>query len=158
MVAATEIEAFIYPKLRKEFKKRQDQPMTKEELFEVLRIYKIDEYGYEVDIETIVLPALLENGLLKINNDNLYEIGITQDEIITENIKAFLKETKNDMLYNKAWLFSIFGMSKSPTYEEFMFCERKLDEFLREGKLSIKLQSAMNVGYTLVYKINKEKF
>lgn len=132
--------------------------MTKEELFEVLRIYKIDEYGYEVDIETIVLPALLENGLLKINNDNLYEIGITQDEIITENIKAFLKETKNDTLYNKAWLFSIFGMSKSPTYEEFMFCERKLDEFLREGKLSIKLQSAMNVGYTLVYKINKEKF
>lgn len=158
MVAATEIEAFIYPKLRKEFKKRQDQPMTKEELFEVLRIYKIDEYGYEVDIETIVLPALLENGLLKINNDNLYEIGITQDEIITENIKALLKETKNDTLYNKAWLFSIFGMSKSPTYEEFMFCERKLDEFLREGKLSIKLQSAMNVGYTLVYKINKEKF
>ena len=158
MAAATEIEAFIYPKLRKEFKKRQDQPMTKEELFEVLRIYKIDEYGYEVDIETIVLPALLENRLLKINNDNLYEIGITQDEIITENIKAFLKETKNDTLYNKAWLFSIFGMSKSPTYEEFMFCERKLDEFLREGKLSIKLQSAMNVGYTLVYKINKEKF
>lgn len=158
MAAATEIEVFIYPKLRKEFKKRQDQPMTKEELFEVLRIYKIDEYGYEVDIETIVLPALLENGLLKINNDNLYEIGITQDEIITENIKAFLKETKNDTLYNKAWLFSIFGMPKSPTYEEYLFCEQKLDEFLRDGKLSIKLQSAMNVGYTLVYKINKEKF
>lgn len=109
-MATTEIEAFIYPKLRKEFKKRQDRPMTKDELFEVLRIYKIDEYGYEIDIETIVLPALLENGFLKLNDDNLYEIGITQDEIITENIKAFLKETKNDTLYNKAWLFSIFGM------------------------------------------------
>lgn len=157
-MATTEIEAFIYPKLRKEFKKRQDQPMTKDELFEVLRIYKIDEYGYEIDIETIVLPALLENGFLKLNDDNLYEIGITQDEIITENIKAFLKETKNDTLYNKAWLFSIFGMPKSPTYEEYLFCEQKLDEFLRDGKLSIKLQSAMNVGYTLVYKINKEKF
>ena len=157
-MATTEIEAFIYPKLRKEFKKRQDQPMTKEELQEVLRIYKIDEYGYEVDIETIVLPALLENGFLKLNDDNLYEIGITQDEIITENIRAFLKETKNDTLYNKAWLFSIFGMPKSPTYEEYLFCEQKLDEFLRDGKLSIKLQSAMNVGYTLVYKINKEKF
>jgi hypothetical protein len=157
-MATTEIEAFIYPKLRKEFKKRQDQPMTKEELLEVLRIYKIDEYGYEVDIETIVLPALLENGFLKLNDDNLYEIGITQDEIITENIRAFLKETKNDTLYNKAWLFSIFGMPKSPTYEEYLFCEQKLDEFLRDGKLSIKLQSAMNVGYTLVYKINKEKF
>ena len=60
-MATTEIEAFIYPKLRKEFKKRQDQPMTKEELLEVLRIYKIDEYGYEVDVETIVLPALLED-------------------------------------------------------------------------------------------------
>ncbi|MFR2990071.1 MAG: hypothetical protein ACLTMR_14795 [Faecalibacillus sp.] len=157
-MATTEIEAFIYPKLRKEFKKRQDQPMTKEELLEVLRIYKIDEYGYEVDVETIVLPALLENGFLKLNDDNLYEIGITQDEIITENIRAFLKETKNDTLYNKAWLFSIFGMPKSPTYEEYLFCEQKLDEFLRDGKLSIKLQSAMNVGYTLVYKINKEKF
>lgn len=157
-MATTEIEAFIYPKLRKEFKKRQDQPMTKEELQEVLRIYKIDEYGYEVDVETIVLPALLENGFLKLNDDNLYEIGITQDEIITENIRAFLKETKNDTLYNKAWLFSIFGMPKSPTYEEYLFCEQKLDEFLRDGKLSIKLQSAMNVGYTLVYKINKEKF
>lgn len=157
-MATTEIEAFIYPKLRKEFKKHQDQPMTKEELLEVLRIYKIDEYGYEVDVETIVLPALLENGFLKLNDDNLYEIGITQDEIITENIRAFLKETKNDTLYNKAWLFSIFGMPKSPTYEEYLFCEQKLDEFLRDGKLSIKLQSAMNVGYTLVYKINKEKF
>lgn len=157
-MVTTEIEAFIYPKLRKEFKKRQDQPMTKEELLEVLRIYKIDEYGYEVDVETIVLPALLENGFLKLNDDNLYEIGITQDEIITENIRAFLKETKNDTLYNKAWLFSIFGMPKSPTYEEYLFCEQKLDEFLRDGKLSIKLQSAMNVGYTLVYKINKEKF
>ena len=157
-MATTDIEAFIYPKLRKEFKKRQDQPMTKEELLEVLRIYKIDEYGYEVDVETIVLPALLENGFLKLNDDNLYEIGITQDEIITENIRAFLKETKNDTLYNKAWLFSIFGMPKSPTYEEYLFCEQKLDEFLRDGKLSIKLQSAMNVGYTLVYKINKEKF
>jgi len=157
-MATTEIEAFIYPKLRKEFKKRQDQPMTKEELLEVLRIYKIDEYGYEVDVETIVWPALLENGFLTLNDDNLYEIGITQDEIITENIRAFLKETKNDTLYNKAWLFSIFGMPKSPTYEEYLFCEQKLDEFLRDGKLSIKLQSAMNVGYTLVYKINKEKF
>lgn len=157
-MVTTEIEAYIYPKLRKEFKKRQDQPMTKEELLEVLRIYKIDEYGYEVDVETIVLPALLENGFLKLNDDNLYEIGITQDEIITENIRAFLKETKNDTLYNKAWLFSIFGMPKSPTYEEYLFCEQKLDEFLRDGKLSIKLQSAMNVGYTLVYKINKEKF
>ena len=157
-MATTEIEAFIYPKLRKEFKKRQDQPMTKEELLEVLRIYKIDEYGYEVDVETIVLPALLENGFLKLNDDNLCEIGITQDEIITENSRAFLKETKNDTLYNKAWLFSIFGMPKSPTYEEYLFCEQKLDEFLRDGKLSIKLQSAMNVGYTLVYKINKEKF
>lgn len=154
----TEIEAFIYPKLRAEFKKHQDQPLTKEELLEILRIYNIDEFGREVDVENIILPALFENGLLKLNDDNLYEIGITQDEVITENIKAFLKETKNDILYNKAWLFSIFGMPKSPTYEEYLFCEQKLDEFLREGKLSIKLQSAMNVGYTLVYKINKEKF